>query len=86
VRHTLAYYDLRAFAPCLSAITLLMAGAPGTLLDAPTLGPLVTALRGQVTVHDSEQSSYKDGLYTEQWMAAQCGITDVHNILPEHWR
>jgi len=63
-----------------------MAGAPGTLLDAPALGPLVTALQGQVTVHASEQSSYKDGLYTEQWMAAQCGITDVHNILPEHWR
>jgi cephalosporin-C deacetylase-like acetyl esterase len=86
VRRTLAYYDLRAFAPRLSATTLLIAGAPGTLLDAPTLGPLVTALRGQVTVYASEQSSYKDGLYAEQWMAAQCGIADLHTILPEHWR
>ena len=86
VRHTLAYYDLRAFAPRLNATTLLMAGAPGTLLDAPTMEPLVTALQGQVTVYAVEQSSYKDGLYVEQWMAAQCGITDVHNILPEHWR
>ena len=86
VRRTLAYYDLRAFAPRVSATTLLMAGAPGSLLDAPALGPLVTALRGQVTVHESEQSSYKDGLYAEQWMAAQCGIADVHDILPEHWR
>ena len=86
MRQTLAYYDLQAFAPRVSATTLLMAGAPGALLGAQTLQPLVTALRGQVTVHDSEQSSYKDGLYTEQWMAAQCGITDIQSILPEHWR
>jgi hypothetical protein len=86
VRRTLSYYDLRAFAPRLSATTLLLAGAPGTLLDAPTFQPLVRALSGQVTVHASEQSNYKDGLYTEQWMAAQCGIADVHTILPEHWR
>ena len=86
VRRTLAYYDLRAFAPRVTATTLLMAGAPGTLLDGPALAPLVTALQGQVTVYDSEQSSYKDGLYAEQWMAAQCGITDVQSILPQHWR
>lgn len=85
-RRTLAYYDLRAFAPRVTATTLVMAGPTGTLLDGQGMRPLVTALRGQVTVHDSEQSSYKDGLYTEQWMAAQCGITDVQSILPEHWR
>lgn len=86
MRRILAYYDLQAFAPRLSATTLLMAGAPGSLLDEPTLEPLVAALRGQVTVYASEQSTYKDGLYAEQWMAAQCGIADVHTILPEHWR
>jgi cephalosporin-C deacetylase len=86
VLRTLAYYDLQTFAPRLSATTLLLAGAPGTLLDAPTLEPIVRAIQGPVTVHASEQSNYKDGLYTEQWMAAQCGIADVHNILPEHWR
>jgi len=86
VRQTLAYYDLRTFAPRLRACTLLMAGAPGTLLDAPTLEPLVRAIQGPVTVHASEQSTYKDGLYTEQWMAAQCGIADLQSILPEHWR
>lgn len=86
VRRTLAYYDLRAFAPRVTATTLLMAGAPGPLLDWQALRPLVTALQGQVTVYYSEQSSYKDGLYAEQWMAAQCGITDVQSILPEHWR
>ena len=53
VRRTLAYYDLRAFAPRVTATTLLIAGAPGTLLDRPALGPLITALQGQVTVYDS---------------------------------
>ena len=86
VRRTLAYYDLEAFAPRVSATTLIMAGAPGALLDAAALGPVVAALRGLVTVHVSEQSSYADGLYQERWIAAQHGITDVESILPEHWR
>ena len=86
VRRTLAYYDLRAFAPRVAAPTLLMTGAPGTLLDEQALKPLIDALAGRVTVHESEQSLYRDGLYAEQWMAAQCGIGDSQSILPEHWR
>jgi cephalosporin-C deacetylase len=86
VRTTLGHYDLTALAPGVTATTLLMAGAPGTLLDGPALQPLADALAGPVTVHESEQSSYKDGLHAERWMAAQCGIADVRSILPEHWR
>ena len=86
VHRTLAYFDLQAFAPRVTATTLLMAGAPGSLLAAPALAPLVTALPGVVTVHESEQSSYKDGLYAERWMAEHGGITDVQHILPAHWR
>jgi cephalosporin-C deacetylase len=86
VRRTLAYYDLRALAPRATAVTLLMAGAPGTLLDGPALQPLAAALRGPVTVYESQQSLYKDGLHSERWMAAQCGITDVQSVLPERWR
>ena len=86
VRRTLAYFDLRAFAPRVTATTLVMAGAPGTLLDGSALRPLLSALGGPVTVHDSEQSSYRDGLYAERWMAARCGITNVEAILPERWR
>src|SRR5919197_420792 len=55
VHRTLAYYDLQAFAPRVTATTLLMAGAPGALLDAQALSSLVTALPGSVTVHESEQ-------------------------------
>jgi cephalosporin-C deacetylase len=86
VRRTLAFYDLCSHAPGITAPTLLVAGAPGTLLDGPALRPLVTALPGQVTVYESQQSLYKDGLYGERWMAAQCSIADVQSILPEHWR
>jgi len=86
VRRTLADYDLCGFAPGVTATTLLMAGAPGTLLDGAALRSLVIALQGHVTVYESQQSLYKDGLHAERWMAAQCGIGDVQSILPEHWR
>jgi cephalosporin-C deacetylase len=86
VRRTLAYYDLLAFAPRVAATTLLMAGAPGSLLDGQVLKRLVDALPGTVTLHESKQSTYQDGLYAEQWIAAQCGIDDLRTILPEHWR
>jgi cephalosporin-C deacetylase len=86
VRRTLAYYDLQSFAPRVKATTQLMAGPMGSLLDGQALAPLVKALPGLVTVHESEQSSYKDGLYVETWMAEQCGITEVRRLLPEHWR
>ena len=86
VRRTLGHFALRGFAPRVTATTLVMAGAPGSLLDGAALSPVVSALAGPVNVHESEQSSYKDGLYAERWMAEQCGITDVETILPEHWR
>jgi cephalosporin-C deacetylase len=86
VRRTLAHCDLLGFAPRVTAATLLMAGAPGSVLDGAALQPLAAALRGPVTVYESQQSLYKDGLYAERWMAAQCGIADVQSILPQHWR
>jgi len=86
VRSTVAHFDLQSFAPGVTASTLLMAGAPGSLLDGKALQPLAAALQGQVTVYESQQSLYKDGLYAERWMAAQCGIADVQSILPQHWR
>ena len=86
VRRTLAHFDLVGLAPRVAAATLVMAGAPGSLLDGAALRPLTTALRGPVTVYESQQSLYKDGLYSERWMAERCGIADVQSILPEHWR
>jgi cephalosporin-C deacetylase len=86
VRQTLAYYDLRAFAPQVTAKTLIIAGAPGSLLDRQALAPLTEAMAGETTVYDSAQSTYRDGLYAETWIADQCGIADVNRILPARWQ
>lgn len=86
VHHTLSYYELQAFAPRVQAATLLIAGPNHSLLDGLALEPLAKALAGPVTIYDSQASNYKDGLYTETWMAQQCGIQEVSDLLPEHWR
>ncbi|MGQ4809796.1 hypothetical protein NKDENANG_03227 [Candidatus Entotheonellaceae bacterium PAL068K] len=86
VHRTLAYYDLRALAPRVQATVLIMAEPTGSMLDGQALQPCIQALSGEATVHDSEQSSYKDGLYAEVWMAARCGLGEVNSILPEAWR
>jgi cephalosporin-C deacetylase-like acetyl esterase len=84
VRRTLSYFDLRWFAPRVRATALLLAGAPGSPLDRRALEPLVGSVQGDVTVHDSERSSYKDGLFTESWLTEQLGFDEP--ILPEGWQ
>jgi cephalosporin-C deacetylase len=86
VRATLGYYHLPFLAPRVRATTLVMAGAPGAVPDAAALESLTAVLGNRVTVHVSEQSSYKDGLHVERWMAAELGVPDVESILPEAWR
>jgi cephalosporin-C deacetylase len=86
VRRTLGYYELTAFAPRVTAATLLMAAAPGGVTDAASLQPLAAALGGPVTVHESEDSTFKDGLQIERWLAGQLRIADLAAIIPEQWR
>lgn len=85
VAGTLSYFDLRAFAPRVRANTLIMAGAKGTALEARALASVRDSLRGEVTIQESERSSFKDGLYAESWLARQCGIEDLASVLPEVW-
>ena len=84
LRETLARFDLSGFAGSVSAATLLMAGASGSLLDANRLAAVSAAIKGDVSVYESESSSYKDGMRAEQWLADQFGFAEP--ILPEHWR
>ena len=84
VSETLSHFNPRWFAPQVEANVLLSTDSAGGLLDRRALRPLIDALPGEVTVHESLNSSYKDGLFTEQWVAAQCGFE--HAIVPEHWR
>ena len=84
VGQTLSYFQLSRHAPAVSAQTLLMAGAAGSLLDANALSSVSSALGGAVEVFESQSSSYKDGMHSERWLAEQFGFDAP--ILPEHWQ
>jgi cephalosporin-C deacetylase-like acetyl esterase len=74
---TLAYFDPLFFAPAIRCPVLLW-GAP----DLVT--PLAEAISGPVELRESAHSSYKDGLYQEQWLARQFGFDEA--IVPAHWQ
>ena len=57
--------------------------ADGELFDYDALKPLLDAFSGKPTLHKGEHSSYKDGLFSEQWMTSQFDLAKP--ILPEHW-
>ena len=84
VGNTLSYFKLSEFAPRVNANTLLMASALGGSLDADGLSGVSSAIQGDVSVYESQSSSYKDGIHQEEWLAREFGFTDA--ILPEHWR
>ena len=84
VSETLSHFNLRWFAPEVESRVLLSTESEGGLLDRSALRLLIDALPGEVTVHESLNSSYKDGLFTEEWIAAQCGFERA--IVPEHWQ
>ncbi|MCH7652743.1 MAG: acetylxylan esterase [Chloroflexi bacterium] len=84
VRETLAHLDLRWFAPQVDANTLIMAGAPGSLLSGSALESVRSGISGEAEIHDSESSSYRDGLFVEEWIARKFGYAEA--IVPEGWR
>ena len=63
---TLSYFDLRNFAPLVSASTLVMAGPASSVVGPEALGDLASSISGSAEVYASQQSSYKDGLFQEQ--------------------
>ena len=80
---TLSYFDLRNFAPLVNASTLVMAGPAGSALGPESLGDLASSTPGGAEVYASQQSSYKDGLFQEQWVASKLGFDGP--IVPAHW-
>lgn len=84
VAETLSYFDLRNFAPRVNADTLVMAGPVGSALGPEALGNLASSIPGGAEIYASQQSSYKDGLYQEQWVASKLGFDEP--IVPAHWR
>ena len=83
VASTLSYFDLRAFAPTVNAATLIMAGPDGSSLGPEALADLGSSIPGGSSIYASQQSSYKDGLHSERWIASQLGFDAP--IIPAHW-
>ena len=83
VTRTLSYFDLRAFAPAVNATTLIVAGPEGSALGPGTLAELGASIPGGSSIYASQQSSYKDGLYVERWVASELGFDEP--IVPAHW-
>jgi hypothetical protein len=44
----------------------------------------VGAIEGEVEVYKSENSGFKDGVFIEEWLAGQFGLSEPS--LPPHWR
>ena len=83
VSQTLSYFDLRSFAPLVNANALFMAGPAGSSLGPEALEELASSIPGGADIYASQQSSYKDGLHQEQWIASKLGFDGP--IVPAHW-
>jgi cephalosporin-C deacetylase len=83
-QRTLGYFNPRWFAPKFDGSTLVMAQSTGGLQDASGLAPVIDGLSGTTTVHESDESSYLDGLVLERWIASEFGFDEA--IVPEHWQ
>ena len=84
VAATLSYFDLRWFAPRVTARTLVQTAPPGGFLDKNGLSSLLSAFPTPPAVYESQQSNYKDGMFVEHWVSDRLGFDAP--ILPEHWR
>ena len=83
VAETLSYFELRNFAPLVKANALIMAGPAGSALGPEALEDLASSMPGGANIYASQQSSYKDGLRQEQWIASSLGFNEP--IVPAHW-
>ena len=84
VAATLSHFDLRWFAPRVTARTLIETAPPGGFLDRDGLSDLLGAFPTPPDVYESRQSNYHDGVFVEGWIADSLGFDAP--ILPEHWR
>jgi cephalosporin-C deacetylase-like acetyl esterase len=80
---TLGYFNPRWFAPKFGGSALVMAQSTGGLQDAAGLAPVIEGLTGTTIVHESDESSYLDGLVLDRWIASEFGFDEA--IVPEHW-
>ena len=84
VSKTLAYMDLRWFAPPEEAKTMMIGGSGDDILSQDMMQPLIHKCGEKLEFHPTEHSAYRDGLFAERWIAAQMGMAEP--ALPEHWQ
>ena len=84
VRETLSYFNLRWHAQSISANTLIICGDSENVYSKSNLTPFIDNISGKITVKESENSAYKDGLFIQEWIADEIG--DGVPILPQHWK
>ena len=82
----LGYFNLRWHAPAITAETLLMAEHKSGLYSPDALADLANGITGEVTVYESERSSFKDGLFAERWLTEKVIGKDAQPIVPELWQ
>ena len=63
-----------------------MADHRSGIYNPDTLADLEGAITGNVTVHESERSSFKDGIFTEEWITEKLIGKNAAPIIPEHWQ
>ncbi|MBT3554354.1 MAG: hypothetical protein HN667_01375 [Chloroflexi bacterium] len=86
VKATLAMYNLRWHASSINTETLLRANHEGGIYSPKVLANLEKNISGNVAVHESEQSSFKDGLFAEKWLTQKLIGPNAIPIVPEHWQ
>ncbi len=86
VAEILEMYNLRWHAPYIKAKTLVRASEREGIYSPSKLAEMNEMIAGEVTIHESERSSFKDGLFAEKWLTRQMLGPTATPIVPEHWQ
>jgi cephalosporin-C deacetylase-like acetyl esterase len=86
VASILNYFNLRWHAPAITAETLLLADHESGTYSPDAVADLASGITGEVTVHESERSSFKDGVFEQKWVTEKVIGPDAEPIFPEHWQ
>lgn len=85
VTNALEYFNLRWHASAVTAETLIMAEPAGSAYSLEILRDLESEMSADVTMYESRNSTYKDGMYVERWITDRLVGADSAAILPNCW-
>ena len=85
VGEILEYFNLKWHAQSVDAMTLIMTENNSGIYNQSFLEEFSDRIQGEVSIHESEDSTYKDGLFAESWITNCLYGQDEKPILPPHW-